>query len=170
MEHCSKLSIHTSCELQKLPPDKATHRVGLVGFSLPESSRACIDLRLSANKSTLLQGGKPCVGNTLLNLGCQGKVCFWQPLMEASGFLGRHGPFCNNTFPKRNMRCPVVKRLHLASLQTCGHLSLILTGGSCACQAPVSGRAQRTTAFLCGPHCEVLMTYFFQIGFFAFWV
>ena len=30
-------------------------------------------------------------------LDCQGKVCFWQPLMEASGFLGRHGPFCNNS-------------------------------------------------------------------------
>ena len=57
----------------------------------------------------------------------------------------------------------IVERLHLASLQTCGR--------SGACQAPVPGRAQaRTTAFLCGPHCEVLTTYFLQIGFSAFWV
>lgn len=85
MERCSKLSIHTSWELHKLPPDKAQ-----IWGCPPTKALFC-------RVKVQWRWEKPCVGNTLLNLGCQGKVCFWQPLMEASGFWGRHGSFCNNS-------------------------------------------------------------------------
>lgn len=117
MEHCSKLTIHTSWELHKLPADKATHRVR---FSLPESSTACIDLRLSTTKSTLLQGDgtmkmrKTMCWKHFTQSSLPGEGVLLAAFDGGSGFLVRQGSFCNNASPKRNMRCPVVKRLRPA--------------------------------------------------------